>query len=425
MNYIDFFDFCAILCVGIFKCRGGKRMALKLLKAVIKNLEFFEDKQLEIDLIATKQVNEYEVEDYIVTPLIGRNYALNTIALIGRNATGKTITANILSDVLSIFVGNQSLSYQKRLVEYFEETCILENYFFYKDKVFKLESTIRKNREEQTVYFEDEKLYEKKVSVSTPKKNFLVFDDTSKLVFERKVLEEANPFLKKEDSILSGIISQLKIDTTHVVIDMLEQTNFNILSSYIKEFSQEFIAFLDPSIESFDLSSRVIENDEENVYFTIKYKGSNRAISAKIIELGNYLSSGTIKGLSILNNILVILESGGYLVVDEIENHFNKAIVIKIIQIFLSDLNKNGATLIFTTHYSEIIDSIDRTDSIYINAKEEKISLKKFSEAAKHFDRVDKKKSNVILSGALNTAPNYKDYVRLHEVLNDTVKAYE
>jgi hypothetical protein len=400
-------------------------MALKLLKAVIKNLEFFEDKQLEIDLIATKQVNEYEVEDYIVTPLIGRNYALNTIALIGRNATGKTITANILSDVLSIFVGNQSLSYQKRLVEYFEETCILENYFFYKDKVFKLESTIRKNREEQTVYFEDEKLYEKKVSVSTPKKNFLVFDDTSKLVFERKVLEEANPFLKKEDSILSGIISQLKIDTTHVVIDMLEQTNFNILSSYIKEFSQEFIAFLDPSIESFDLSSRVIENDEENVYFTIKYKGSNRAISAKIIELGNYLSSGTIKGLSILNNILVILESGGYLVVDEIENHFNKAIVIKIIQIFLSDLNKNGATLIFTTHYSEIIDSIDRTDSIYINAKEEKISLKKFSEAAKHFDRVDKKKSNVILSGALNTAPNYKDYVRLHEVLNDTVKAYE
>lgn len=52
---------------------------------------------------------------------------------------------------------------------------------------------------------------------------------------------------------------------------------------------------------------------------------------------------------------------------DEIENHFNKEIVTTLVRFFMdSRLNRNGGTLIFTTHYPELLDEYDRNDGIYI-----------------------------------------------------------
>ncbi len=62
-----------------------------------------------------------------------------------------------------------------------------------------------------------------------------------------------------------------------------------------------------------------------------------------------------------------VLQKGGYTVVDEVENHFNKEIVTTLMRFFMdSKLNKNGGTLIFSTHYPELLDGYDRNDSIFI-----------------------------------------------------------
>ena len=46
-----------------------------------------------------------------------------------------------------------------------------------------------------------------------------------------------------------------------------------------------------------------------------------------------------------------VLRDGGCLIVDEIENHFNKEIVSTLIRFFMDGkLNKNGGMLIFSTH---------------------------------------------------------------------------
>lgn len=399
-------------------------MVLKLLKSKIKGLDLFVDGTFEVDFIATKQVASYEVEDKIVSNLIGRNYVLNTMAFIGKNATGKTITINVLSDILSVFVGNKSLDHDMNLGAYFSKQCELENYFYYEKQVFKLVSTIEKNVEDGSLFFSKENLYKKTVTKSIPKKEFLVFELDEQPYFERNQLKKEQPFLKSEDSILSGIITQLDIDTTHAVKDMLEQTNFNVLSSFMKELPKSFASFLDPSIEKIDVIPPQAGEAKNNIKFKITFKNYSPIIS-EYGELDQYLSSGTIKGISILTNVFFILDSGGYLIIDEIENHFNKSIVLKIIQFFMSNLNKNGATLLFTTHYSEIIDSIERTDSIYINRKNSHISLQKFSDAADKLDRIDKKKSNLILSGVLNTAPSYDDYLSVYETLNEMMAKYE
>ena len=42
-------------------------------------------------------------------------------------------------------------------------------------------------------------------------------------------------------------------------------------------------------------------------------------------------SSGTIKGIITFSMVKEVLHSGGYLLVDEIENHFNKEIVTTLV----------------------------------------------------------------------------------------------
>ena len=51
-----------------------------------------------------------------------------------------------------------------------------------------------------------------------------------------------------------------------------------------------------------------------------------------------------------------VLKDGGYLIVDEVEDHFNKEIVNTLIRFFMDrKINKNGGMLIFSTHYPVLL----------------------------------------------------------------------
>lgn len=44
-------------------------------------------------------------------------------------------------------------------------------------------------------------------------------------------------------------------------------------------------------------------------------------------------------------------------------------------------INANRATLVFSTHYTEILNNIEQTDEEYITMRNEKISLQRYSQA--------------------------------------------
>ena len=98
--------------------------------------------------------------------------------------------------------------------------------------------------------------------------------------------------------------------------------------------------------------------------------------------------------------------------VDEVENHFNKEIVTTLMRFFMdSSLNKNGGTLIFSTHYPELLDEYDRNDSIFITRNRNGITAENLSDILK---RNDIKKSDAYQSGFLEgTTPMYEAYMRL------------
>ena len=176
---------------------------------------------------------------------------------------------------------------------------------------------------------------------------------------------------------------------------------------FTEDIPLEVITFLDPTIEKL-----CFEQAEGKTFIHLKFRDEDEIILNNAVDLEQYLSSGTIKGIITFSMVKEVLQSGGYLLVDEIENHFNKEIVTTLMRFFMdSRLNKRGGTLIFTTHYPELLDEYDRNDGICIVRNRNGITVENLSYILK---RNDIKKSDAYQSGFLEgTTPAYEAYMRL------------
>jgi hypothetical protein len=191
---------------------------------------------------------------------------------------------------------------------------------------------------------------------------------------------------------------------------LLSFTNINVLP-FSEDIPLEVISFLDPTIEKL-----CFEQESPEPIIHLKFRDEDEIILNRTVDLEQYLSSGTIKGIVTFSMVKEVLQTGGYLLVDEIENHFNKEIVTTLIRFFMdSKLNKNGGTLIFTTHYPELLDEYDRNDGIHIVRNRKGITVENLSNILK---RNDIKKSDAYQSGFLEgTTPAYEAYIQLKKSL--------
>ena len=212
------------------------------------------------------------------------------------------------------------------------------------------------------------------------------------------------------DDVSFIIAHNKKVNDTVEVFSLLSYTNINVLP-FTEDIPLEVIAFLDSTIEKLRF-----EQVEGKTFIHLKFKNEKEIILNNAVVLEQYLSSGTIKGIITFSIVKEVLQSGGYLLVDEIENHFNKEIVTTLVRFFMdSRFNKNGGTLIFTTHYPELLDEYDRNDGIYIVRNRSGITVENLSCI---LTRNDIKRSDAYQSGFLEgTTPAYEAYIRLKKSL--------
>ena len=395
---------------------------IHILRSEIDGLTLFKDKKVMFDLVAEKNVTEDDVLNGNVMRIDDLIDKLNTIALVGSNATGKTTQLRLIKMVISVFLALDSLNEFENLADQFEDTFRFTNYFYNAKTLYKVESAVKKTTDGDFA-FTEETIYSKKVYPSHKKSELFNFDLTKRgqqeLLRRSSLPDEITAFLRDDDTIFSTIVRKIMNNKVQdIVIDEIDMTNKNKLTTKEK-IPVEYIKYFDPSIESIRILSKDVPSEKMNVEVTFK---NDSIIQVPLIELSNYLSSGTIKGINLFIDIEKTLKNGGYLIIDEIENHLHKSIMMNIIQLFANSLNKNGATLIFSTHYSEIIDMVPRTDMIYVATKEENlIQFKKMSQGLGDQDRNDKKKSEVLLSGKLSNTPTYKDLKRVRAKLRSAV----
>lgn len=111
------------------------------------------------------------------------------------------------------------------------------------------------------------------------------------------------------------------------------------------------------------------------------------------------------------------------MLVDEIENHLNKQLVGMIIDLFESnETNAYGATLVFSTHYLEVLDYLKRKDNVYFLVRDEEC-LRSAIRYSDRVSRIENKKSEVFLSNYIaGTAPRYSEVQELKQLVIQAIE---
>ena len=380
---------------------------MKILRITVQGLPLFKQ-ELDIAFYAQQRVSEDDKETLFKLLSKPTVYLHAANAFIGINASGKTSVLKAIQLALHI-VKNEPINHvDAKTILGGTNKAVFRIYFYDANQnicCLETEITSQKTKAGDYVYsIVNEKLWEKPAASLQSKKALTDFAGLDPIATRN----ENEIFLSDDVSFI--IAHNKKTQDTLEICSLLSYTNVNVLP-FSEDIPLEVIAFLDPTIEKL-----YFEQMEKKTFIHLKFKGEDEIILNNAMDLEQYLSSGTIKGIITFSMVKEVLQSGGYLLVDEIENHFNKEIVTTLVRFFMdSRLNKKGGALIFTTHYPELLDEYDRNDGIHIVRNRNGIMVDNLSNI---LTRNDIKKSDAYQSGFLDgTTPAYEAYMRLKKSL--------
>ncbi|XOQ51785.1 MAG: ATPase-AAA-core domain-containing protein [Succiniclasticum sp.] len=396
---------------------------MRLLKVCFRNCKIFK-KDVVIDFTNSNSVRKSPSErEHLLKAFKLKSgiYTQVLIAFTGLNATGKTSILELLSvvtDVLFKKAGLNSPNVLPKLVKMvpMKETLDWEVFFSNEHTVYRLCSSIalkvmdsEPDREMRFIY-KEEQLQEKPLS-SVTRKTLFDFDGVKAIV--RSAIASQELYLQEDAS----LASKFK-EATETVRTLGAETNINI-ANFLGTPPVEILNVFDPNIER--LNIRPGENGKRVT--ELKFKHNDWAqYGGDPLGLLNFLSSGTIKGLTYGPSIIRVLKTGGYLFMDELENHFNRKIIEWILELFTdTKTNPHGACLIFSTHYPELLDCVPRIDNIYITRRDSEgyCECVRFSD---NIDRNELSRSRIILENILGgTVPRFHDLKHAKEMVEQAV----
>ena len=371
--------------------------AMKLLRVKANHFKNCTDGFM-IDLVAksrkTAEDKEYELQE--VAPEL---HVYNTMAFIGKNASGKTSAVELLDACYSILgefrIENKHYSYDGVELEiifyhdkyvYLYETVLGADNTLGNKAVFKNEHIYRKPYYKTNVkeIYDRESFIEVTVAGDLP-------EDTSNIFF---VLKKKQTRAVYFDSFGSGA------DTYQMLFKALN--NYKIDTGVLANI----LCIFDENVE--DLQKL----DDHN--YRLVFRGEEKTLSDT--QLVYMLSSGTTKGLLLYTLMVASLKEGFDLLIDEVENHFHKTLVENMISLYKDKtVNANNATLIFSTHYCEVLDQMGRQDNIWICKSDRYVSLSNMYED--YQIRPELLKSKQYYNNAFQTAVNYDELMKLKRKL--------
>ena len=382
---------------------------MKILRITAQGLPLFKE-DLDICFYAQQRVSEDDKNN--LYNMIENYYLHSACAFIGINASGKTSVLKVVNLALSI-IKNEPINHAetKSILGGAKKDTICTNFYDKRKYVCCLETeiTAKKSKTGEYMYsILSEKLWEKPIASVRSKKYLTDFAGMKPTA----IRNQDEIYLPDDVSFI--IAHNKKVNDTVEVFSLLSYTNINVLP-FTEDIPLEVITFLDPTIEKL-----CFEQVEGKTFIHLKFKNKEEIVLNNAVDLEQYLSSGTIKGIITFSMVKEVLQSGGYLLVDEIENHFNKEIVTTLVRFFMdSRFNKNGGILIFTTHYPELLDEYDRNDGIYIVRNRNGITAENLSCI---LTRNDIKRSDAYQCGFIDgTALPYEVYIRLKKSLDMSI----
>jgi AAA15 family ATPase/GTPase len=376
---------------------------MKLLRVVASNFKNCCD-NFTIDFIA-KSRKTSEDKEYELQAIADDLHAFNTVAFVGKNASGKTTAVDLLDCCYSILgdfcVENKHYRYDGIKLE----IIFYHEGFIYRYRTELGSSTTLSNK----ASFINQTLEQKKYYKSKLKSIYM--DDDFEPVSNISALPE-------DTSITFFVLKKKETRAIYFDCDGEGANTYQLMFKALKKYDIP-LTTLSHILRIFDENIREISmKDEHN--FRLKFDGDqprDQVMSDK--ELLYFLSSGTTKGMLLYTFVVASLKYGFDLIIDEVEDHFHKTLVENMLSLYKDkSVNRHNATLIFTTHYCEVLDLFNRQDNIWISKANGKVSL---SNMYDDYDlRPELLKSKQFYNNAFQTSVNYEDLMKLKKELMRT-----
>lgn len=351
-----------------------------------------------IDFIAiskkTAEDKEYELHE-IDTDL----YVYNTVALIGKNASGKTTAIELIEcayDLLGTFrLENKHYSY---------DNINLTIYFYENKYIYKYIAKLKNSADlVNKAVFVSQELYSKKYYKSKLKD---IYSDED---FKRVKI---NGSLPEDTSILFFVLNETKLRGLYFDSFGKRWETYRILFKTIEKYKIDKKVLFNIFKIFDDNITRLEMLDNQN--YLLGYGNQERVVSEK--ELFYFLSSGTTKGILLYALVVASLKEGFTLMIDEIENHFHKTLVENILALYRDKtVNRSQAVLVFTTHYCELLDLFNRQDNIWICKNNNGVVVENMYR--NYSVRNELLKSRQFYDNTFSTAVNYEELMRLKRSL--------
>lgn len=385
---------------------------MKLLKIRYDHLTMFKDGIFDIDLYASDRVPS---TDESVFALSGPIYSSNVIALAGVNASGKTTALKLIELACAIANGGivPDAGFLAGLPLLFDGPSSFSCLVWHERCAYLVKATVASDDPFDTgtarLALFNEAVYRIPAASLSTKTLLSSWDELERiacLVFEHE-----------EDALGWGSGAPLVSMVNHSIA---QDSGSPALAFATRDEGYRLgAAFdgLDDVLRVFDGSIEHLEVRDRGRAFQLTFVGqAPMTLSEEGLE--EVLSSGTLRGLALVQRAVTVLARGGYLLVDELENHLNRQLVNVLLDLFTSkETNPRGASLVFSTHYSQLLDHVHRKDNVFFLVR----SGSGGAEVVKYGDRVkriENKKSEVFASNYVKgTAPRYASVRALRELV--------
>jgi len=368
---------------------------MKLLQIKATNFKLCEDSfTISFIPIANKTQEDKEFELHEIDDDL---YTYKTVGIVGKNASGKTTSVDLLSVVYDIF-SNYRIKSSSDFFKFSNKPVNIDVTFYHEGFLYRYVTDLYKNQnvvDERTILFKNQRLWRREYKKSHSKN---LFD------YEKYEEMDVNNELPEDTSIIYLVLKNISIRGIYCASDDMDYQTYVAAFNIYNALDPE-LKLLESIIRMFDDHISSIKMLNENKFELTYHNHQIREVSDQ--DLYELLSSGTTKGFGLFTFVVFSLKTGCDLIIDEIENHFHKTLVENLINLYKDKtVNKEKATLIFTTHYCELLDLFDRSDNIYISKHEEKIKLENMYED--YHLRPELSKSKKFYENAFHTDVDYE-----------------
>ncbi|MCM1124978.1 MAG: ATP-binding protein [Lachnospiraceae bacterium] len=192
---------------------------------------------------------------------------------------------------------------------------------------------------------------------------------------KRIVLDDFISFFNKEYNVFTEILFESTVKGLAGMVGLSQKLVGN--KTYRKKV-ENYLRLIDVGIKRLDVQTETVFNEnsgkktEEKVVRTVHdiYDDSGNIVGEKFFDLRQE-STGTLRFLAYIQNIIEMISNGGVFIVDEMSARLHPLLTKLIVDIFCSSQNER-AQLIFTTHDISLLNNnqFRRDEVVFIDKNE-------------------------------------------------------